>query len=248
MRPAPQLNRYTVVPAWSTWQYVWTRPPNADCSNDAFSRMKSQATRSQGQAASRSATRTSAQVRSRSVWVAGTCPAVSPAKRLIGFGASAPAVVPSSSWPASLPPQQDADPSWCRAQEWAPVPDPPELTLTATAPEMDASRTGRGRSMVVPSPTWPTSFLPQQETPPSRCSTQAWSSLAETSTASLMPTTRDPVPPIAEPGSGQWTAPSAVVAQIRLQSTETDDTAASPWTLAGASPQTQLQHDRPPSP
>jgi hypothetical protein len=70
-------------------------------------------------------------------------------------------VLPVPSWPKMFHPQHFAPPAVICAQLWYLPP------VTELAPDVrPTTSTGKKRSAVVPSPTWPKSLRPQHFTPP----------------------------------------------------------------------------------
>src|SRR5204862_5891237 len=84
-----------------------------------------------------------------------------------------------------LSPQQRTVPSWRRAQ----VCQPPAETATAVVMPLTVTGVGLkvdgrlGTGSLVPLPSWPRSFCPQQRTVPSPGSAQVWNAPAVTATA-----------------------------------------------------------------
>src|SRR6185369_5104451 len=81
---------------------------------------------------------------------------------LMVTGLREPVAVPSPSWPHSLAPQHFTVPSSRSAQLWCHHP-----AVTPTAPVIPPTGTGVRRRVVVPSPSCPNAFAPQQRTEPS---------------------------------------------------------------------------------
>src|SRR5262245_58244945 len=68
------------------------------------------------------------------------------------------------SWPLEFAPQQKTPPESVRAHVWK---DPAEMATTPAPTSGTVTGTGNELSKVEPMPSWPTSFLPQQNTRPS---------------------------------------------------------------------------------
>jgi hypothetical protein len=89
-------------------------------------------------------------------------PAATAAKRVSGpTGVGLFVVVPFPSWPELLSPQHNTAP----VEEWAHVWDPPAAIAETPEPN-PATPTGTELFSVVPFPSWPEVFNPQQSTPP----------------------------------------------------------------------------------
>src|SRR5207249_6921130 len=122
---------------------------------------------------------------------------------LVGEGETRTAPLPSS--PQVLSPQQRTVPSCRRAQVYQP---PAEI---ATAVVMPLTVTGVGLKVdgrlgtgsLVPLPSWPRSFCPQQRTVPSPGSAQVWNPPAVTATA-VSPVTRTGVEDRLGTGLPSW--------------------------------------------
>lgn len=101
--------------------------------------------------------------RSAHVWVPPAAMATASAMPMTLTAVSRSVVVPSPSAPKTFEPQQRTVPSTIKAHVWE------FPTETATALETPLTRTGveTGELVLVPSPSWPEKFLPQQRTVPS---------------------------------------------------------------------------------
>src|SRR5207249_119337 len=112
---------------------------------------------------------------------------------------------PLPSWPQVLSPQQRTVPSWRRAQ----VCQPPAETATAVVMPLTVTGVGLkvdgrlGTGSLVPLPSWPRSFCPQQRTVPSPGSAQVWNPPAVTATA-VSPVTRTGVEDRLGTGLPSW--------------------------------------------
>jgi len=112
------------------------------------------------------------------VWKAPAATATAPAnlvpmRVVTATGVELGVVVPSPSWPSSLPPQHPTVPSESSAQACS---RPAEI---ATAPVRVGTLTGVEENVIGPEPSWPASLLPQHSTAPPTTSAHAYSSPAE---------------------------------------------------------------------
>src|SRR6188768_1416095 len=104
------------------------------------------------------------------VWLSPAAIAITPAASPeTPTAASRRRVVPSPTWPNSLPPQHSTAPSVRSAQLWR----WPRASAVAP-PERPCTSTGVSRRCVVPSPSWPYWLSPQHLTPPPRRTAQLW--------------------------------------------------------------------------
>ena len=78
-------------------------------------------------------------------------------------------VLPSPSWPPQLPPQHLAPPEDVKAQVWL-----SPAVIDATPDVRPETSTGVLLFVVVPSPSWPVSLLPQHLAPPEVVTAQVW--------------------------------------------------------------------------
>ena len=90
-------------------------------------------------------------------------------------------VVPFPSCPSEFEPQHFTPPVVVRAQVLTSAAE-----MAATPLVSPETSTGTSDSVVVPLPSWPTSFRPQHFTPPAVVSAQAWLVLAEIATTPLV--------------------------------------------------------------
>src|SRR5205807_2509007 len=104
---------------------------------------------------------------------------------LIVTGTEEPVVVPFPSWPQSFVPEHFTVPSARRKQLWCHQP-----AVTPTASVMPLTCTEVGARLVVPSPSCPDAFAPQQRTVPSARTAQVCSHPALMATAPVIPVTQ----------------------------------------------------------
>ena len=97
-----------------------------------------------------------------------------PARPTTATGFHASVVLPSPSWPSPFQPQHQTSPDAVTAQVCASPAATPTTDVSAV-PLASATVTGTEAASVVPTPSWPFTFQPQQRTMPAASSAHVWS-------------------------------------------------------------------------